>query len=172
MTTPSNKEQTGAEQTSPEQGNTRNTGPGRLLIAVYGVFALAATARAAYQIATKFHTAPLAYLLSALAAVVYIVATVSLARKGTASFRVSVVAVSLELLGVLVVGALGYRPRCVPLLGVPGGHRMVRLRQGLRFRAAAAAAARPLVAVQATAGRGLRARRFPPPAHPVFLTGR
>lgn len=139
MTTPSNKEQTGAEQTSPEPGNTRNTGPGRLLIAVYGVFALAATARAAYQIATKFHTAPLAYLLSALAAVVYIVATVSLARKGTASFRVSVVAVSLELLGVLVVGALsvfdaqafpadtvwsgfgkgyGFVPLLLPLLGL------------------------------------------------------
>jgi len=51
-----------------------------VLVAVYGLFALAATARSAVQIATKFHEAPLAYLLSAFAAVVYIVATVSLAR--------------------------------------------------------------------------------------------
>lgn len=135
MKTPSSN----AEQSDTAQGNTRNTGPGRLLIAVYGIFALAATARAGYQIATKFHTAPLAYLLSALAAVVYIVATVSLARRGTASFRVSVVAVSLELLGVLVVGALsvfdsqafpadtvwsgfgkgyGFVPLLLPLLGL------------------------------------------------------
>lgn len=84
----------------------RATGPGRLLIAVYGVFALAATARAAFQIATKFGEAPLAYLLSALAAVVYIVATVSLARPGARAFRVSVVAVTTELVGVVAVGLL------------------------------------------------------------------
>ncbi|MDP5227830.1 MULTISPECIES: hypothetical protein [Arthrobacter] len=125
--------------TRQDSQNTRNTGPGRLLIAVYGVFALATTARAGFQIATKFHTAPVAYLLSALAAVVYIVATVSLARRGTASFKVSVAAVSLELLGVLVVGALsvfdkqafpedtvwsgfgkgyGFVPLILPLLGL------------------------------------------------------
>ncbi|MFJ6001962.1 hypothetical protein [Arthrobacter sp. NPDC092385] len=84
----------------------RATGPGRLLIAVYGVFALAATARAAFQIATKFHEAPLAYLLSAVAAIVYIVATVSLARAGTRAFKVSVVAVTTELVGVVAVGLL------------------------------------------------------------------
>lgn len=86
--------------------STRANGPGRLLIAVYGLFALAATARAAYQIATKFGEAPLAYSLSAVAAIVYIVATVSLARPGRTAFRVSVIAVTVELLGVLVVGAL------------------------------------------------------------------
>ena len=51
-------------------------GFGRVLVAVYGLFALAATGRSAVQIATKFHEAPLAYLLSAFAAVIYIVATV------------------------------------------------------------------------------------------------
>lgn len=86
--------------------STRATGPGRLLIAVYGLFALAATARAAYQIATKFGEAPIAYSLSAVAAIVYIVATVSLARPGRTAFRVSVIAVTVELLGVLIVGAL------------------------------------------------------------------
>jgi hypothetical protein len=86
--------------------NTRNTGPGRLLIAVYAVFAISATARAGYQILTKFTEAPLAYALSAFAAVVYIVATVSLAKAGNTWFKVSVVAVLTELIGVLVVGAL------------------------------------------------------------------
>ena len=86
--------------------NTRNTGPGRLLIAVYGIFALSATARAGYQILTKFSEAPLAYVLSAFAALVYVVATVSLAKAGTTWFKVSVAAVLVELAGVLVVGTL------------------------------------------------------------------
>ena len=86
--------------------NTRNTGPGRLLIAVYGVFAISATARAGYQILTKFSEAPLAYLLSAFAALVYVVATVSLAKAGSTWFKVSIAAVLVELLGVLVVGTL------------------------------------------------------------------
>jgi hypothetical protein len=86
--------------------NTRNTGPGRLLIAVYAVFAISASARAGYQILTKFSEAPLAYLLSAFAALVYVVATVSLAKAGSTWFKVSVAAVLVELVGVLVVGAL------------------------------------------------------------------
>ncbi len=53
---------------SPRPARPTGRGPGRVLVAVYGLFALAATARAAVQIATKFHEAPLAYLLSALAA--------------------------------------------------------------------------------------------------------
>ncbi|WP_312182614.1 hypothetical protein [Arthrobacter sp.] len=85
----------------------RNAGPGRLIVAVYGVFALAASARAAFQIATKFDDAPLAYLLSAFAAIVYIVATVSLARSGRTAYKVSVAAVSVELAGVLAVGLFG-----------------------------------------------------------------
>jgi cytochrome bd-type quinol oxidase subunit 2 len=76
-----------------------------VLVAVYGLFALAATARSAVQIATKFHEAPLAYLLSAFAAVVYVVATVSLARGDAASRRVATVAISIELAGVITVGA-------------------------------------------------------------------
>ena len=85
----------------------RNTGAGRLLVAVYAVFALSSTARALFQIATKFDQAPLAYLLSAFAAVVYIVATVGLAKSGPGSYRVSVIAVSVEMLGVLAVGIFG-----------------------------------------------------------------
>jgi hypothetical protein len=86
--------------------DTRNTGPGRLLIAVYGVFAISATARAGYQIVTKFSDAPLAHILSAFAAVVYVVATISLAKPGRTWFNVSLMAVLVEMLGVLVVGAI------------------------------------------------------------------
>ena len=77
------------------------SGPGRVLVAVYGVFALAAGARAAVQLALQFDQAPLAYLLSALAAVVYILATVCLARDWR---QVAFVSCSVELVGVLVIG--------------------------------------------------------------------
>jgi cytochrome bd-type quinol oxidase subunit 2 len=79
-------------------------GFGRILVAVYGFFALAAASRSGVQLATRFHEAPLAYLLSAFAAIVYIVATVSLARRGASSRRLATVAISTELFGVLVVG--------------------------------------------------------------------
>ncbi|WNV75601.1 hypothetical protein [Geodermatophilus sp. DSM 44513] len=79
------------------------TGPGRVLVAVYGVFALAAGARAVVQLSTRFADAPVAYLLSALAAAVYVVATVALARGGR---RTALVAIGVELAGVLVVGTL------------------------------------------------------------------
>ena len=65
------------------------------------------TARAAFQILTKFDHAPLAYLLSAFAAVVYIVATVGLARSGPTAYKVSLAAVSVEMAGVLAVGIFG-----------------------------------------------------------------
>jgi hypothetical protein len=81
-------------------------GPGRLLVAVYAVFALAATARAGVQIVTKFDNAPLAYLLSAAAAVIYIVATIALARGGKTARRVALTACTIELLGVVTVGTI------------------------------------------------------------------
>ena len=83
-------------------------GPGRVLVAVYGVFALAAGARAVVQLSTRFAEAPVAYLLSALAAGVYLVATVALARGGR---RTALVAITVELVGVLVVGTLSLLDR-------------------------------------------------------------
>ncbi|MCC8247695.1 hypothetical protein [Saccharothrix luteola] len=82
---------------------TTRSGPGRMLIAVYGIFAVAATARSAVQLATRFEEAPLAYVLSAFAAVVYVVATAALA--GVVSRRVAYLACGVELVGVVVVGA-------------------------------------------------------------------
>ena len=83
-----------------------NSGAGRALVAVYGVFALAATARAGVQLATRYSEAPLAYLLSAAAGVIYIIATITLARGTAASRRVAIVAIVIELIGVLTVGTL------------------------------------------------------------------
>jgi hypothetical protein len=75
-----------------------------VLIAIYALFALAATARALVQIATKFGDAPVAYLLSAFAGVVYILATVTLAIGSPAARRIAVLSCSVELAGVLAVG--------------------------------------------------------------------
>ena len=90
----------------------RVTGIGRVLIVVYGFLALAATGRSAVQILTKFDEAPLAYSLSALAAVVYIVATVALVAPGRSAashaawYRIAWGTIAFELLGVIVIGVL------------------------------------------------------------------
>lgn len=81
-----------------------NLGVARLLVAVYAVFALSATARATYQLITKFDQAPIAYSLSALAAVVYILATISLAQRKLQ--KLARFTLWFELTGVIVVGAL------------------------------------------------------------------
>lgn len=83
-----------------------NRGIGRVLVAVYAIFAIAATARAAVQLATRYAEAPTAYLLSAFAALVYVVATITLALGTRASRRVALAAITIELLGVLTVGTL------------------------------------------------------------------
>src|SRR6202789_3252277 len=80
------------------------TGPGRLLVAVYGLFALSACARAGTQIATEFSRAPVAYVLSAFAGVVYIIATVTLVNGSRTARRIAVLSCSVELIGVLAVG--------------------------------------------------------------------
>lgn len=82
----------------------RTTGPGRLLVAVYAIFALAACSRAAVQLATQFDEAPLAYLLSLLSGIVYLLATLALARPGPLWRRVALGTCGFELAGVLAVG--------------------------------------------------------------------
>ena len=119
--------------------STTASGPGRLLVLVYGIFAVSAGARAVVQIATKFGEAPLAYLLSALAAAVYVLATIGLARSGPGAWRLAVAACTVELLGVLTIGTIslvqpgdfpdetvwsgygrgyGYVPLVLPVLGL------------------------------------------------------
>ncbi|MDG9706106.1 hypothetical protein [Streptomyces sp. DH37] len=79
-------------------------GPGRLLVTLYAVFAVGATSRSVYQLSTRFHEAPLAYVLSAVAAAVYVVITVALVRGGEGARRVALVCCAAELAGVLTVG--------------------------------------------------------------------
>lgn len=87
---------------------TRSTsaGPGRALVAAYGILALAAGARSTVQILTDWAAAPLAYALSAVAAVVYVVATFALGRGSVRSRPVAWTAVCTEMVGVLAVGTL------------------------------------------------------------------
>jgi hypothetical protein len=77
-----------------------------VLVAVYAVLGLSASVRGVYQLAAQFSQAPLAYLLSAFAGLVYVVATVALARATPRAWRVAVGAVLVELVGVLTVGTL------------------------------------------------------------------
>jgi len=100
-----------------------SSGPGRLLVLVYGIFALSAGARASVQIATNFGEAPVAYLLSALAAVVYLLAAVGLGRSGPRARQLALVACSVELIGVLTVGTVSLlRPDDFPDATVWSGY--------------------------------------------------
>lgn len=115
------------------------TGLGRTLIAVYAIFALAATARSLAQLATKASDAPLAYGLSAVAGLVYVAATLGLAEVGPRPRLLAWLACGFEMVGVLAVGTLtvldpelfpdatvwsefgsgyGYLPLVLPFLGL------------------------------------------------------
>ncbi|MCD0449500.1 hypothetical protein LO762_09890 [Actinocorallia sp. API 0066] len=112
------------------------SGPGRALVAVYAIFTLAAGARSGVQLATRFDEAPVAYLLSALAAAIYLLATVALWSSRRA---VAYGAIGVELAGVLAIGLFslldpaafpdatvwsgfgsgyGYIPLVLPVLGL------------------------------------------------------
>lgn len=86
----------------------RTLGVGRLLIVFYAVFAVSSTARASFQILTKFEQAPLAYSLSLVSALVYILATISLAKSGKNWEKIAFWSVIFELVGVLAVGTLSF----------------------------------------------------------------
>lgn len=107
----SERRRTPATETSLTPSSPRSelsSGWGRALVFVYGVFAVAATGRSLVQLGTDAGRAPLAYSLSLAAAVIYLVATTCLVRGGLRARRVALVAVSVELAGVLAVGALSY----------------------------------------------------------------
>ncbi len=84
---------------------TKLAAAGRVLVVFYLILAVAATGRSFYQIVRKFEEAPIAYALSAVAAVVYIAAAAALI--GGARWRgLAWVALVFEFTGVLVVGTL------------------------------------------------------------------
>jgi hypothetical protein len=100
-------------------------------VVVYAIFAIAATARSVIQLTTRFDEAPVAYLLSALAAVVYIVATIALGL-GERGTRVARAAITFELIGVLVVGTLSliessWFPRATVWSGFGIGYLLIPL---------------------------------------------
>lgn len=80
------------------------SGPGKLLVTLYGIFTVGAASRSIVQLTTHYEDAPLAYVLSAVAAVVYAFITVALVRGGEGARRAALVCCAAELLGVLTVG--------------------------------------------------------------------
>ncbi|NYD65785.1 hypothetical protein [Agromyces atrinae] len=84
----------------------RISGIGQVLIAVYAILAVGATGRSAVQVIFKFDEAPVAYSLSAVAAVVYIIATIALVARGVIWYRVAWATIVFEFVGVLTVGVL------------------------------------------------------------------
>ncbi|MEU3401197.1 hypothetical protein ACVW0K_001368 [Streptomyces filamentosus] len=93
------------ERAAADGGRTRLVkGPGMLLVWLYGVMSVGAVSRSIYQVSTEFDRAPLAYALSAVAAVVYVFITYTLVRGGEAARRAALVCCAAELAGVLIVG--------------------------------------------------------------------
>ncbi|MFF6792793.1 hypothetical protein ACFY9C_27385 [Streptomyces filamentosus] len=93
------------ERAAADSGRTRLVkGPGMLLVWLYGVMSVGAVSRSIYQVSTEFDRAPLAYALSAVAAVVYVFITYTLVRGGEAARRAALVCCAAELAGVLIVG--------------------------------------------------------------------
>ncbi|MFG3290768.1 hypothetical protein ACGF3G_18405 [Streptomyces sp. NPDC048179] len=90
--------------TAEEKPKRLTSGPGTLLVWFYGVMVVGAVSRSAYQIATEFDRAPLAYALSAVAGVVYAFITYTLVRGGETARKVAQVCCAAELAGVLIVG--------------------------------------------------------------------
>jgi len=99
MSVSQNTETPGAPAPARQSGS----GVGRVLVAVYAVLAIAATGRSVFQIIDRFHEAPVAFVLSASAGAIYVVATIAL---GARLRRLALITISIELAGVLVVGTL------------------------------------------------------------------
>lgn len=83
----------------------RTKGIGRIIVMLYAILALAASWRSGFQILTKFEAAPVAFILSAMSAIVYIVATFALGTAGRRAWKIATAAVWFELVGVIIVGA-------------------------------------------------------------------
>jgi hypothetical protein len=94
----------------------RRIGAGRVLIACYAVFVVAAGSRGTVQLATHADRAPLAYGLSLLAALVYLFGLLLLVRaERGGSPRAAALCCGVELAGVLSVGIASIiRPSAFP----------------------------------------------------------
>ena len=92
-------------RSAPQSAERSGRGFEIVLIAVYGIFALSATARSLVQVMRDFSFAPVAYSLSLLAAVTYIAVTIALIRRGRRSTLARTLCIA-ELAGVVTVGSL------------------------------------------------------------------
>jgi hypothetical protein len=84
----------------------KTSGAGRTLIVFYFIMTIAALARSVFEIVAHLDVAPLAYLLSLFSGIVYLIATIALVTPGRPAFRVAQIAITIELVGVLVIGTL------------------------------------------------------------------
>jgi len=128
---------------------TPRSGPHLVLLALYALFILASGSRAAVQIATKFSDAPVAYVLSAVAACTYVAGWFAIRRAAQGKPGFARVMLWVELGGVVVVGTLsltvrswfpdasvwsdygggyGWVPAVLPILGLVWLHRRERLK--------------------------------------------
>lgn len=126
---------------------TGRSGPHLVLLALYALFILASGSRAIVQIATKFHVAPVAYLLSAVAACTYVAGWFAIRRAAQGRPAFARVMLWVELGGVVVIGTLslvvrswfpddsvwsdygkgyGWVPAALPILGLLWLHRSPR----------------------------------------------
>jgi hypothetical protein len=96
----------------------KTSGPGRTLIVFYFIMTIAALARSLFEIVAHVGTAPFAYLLSLFAGIVYLIATIALITPGRRAYRIAMIAISIELVGVLVVGTISVaNPALFPFSG-------------------------------------------------------
>lgn len=125
----------------------RGSGPHLVLLALYALFILASGSRAIVQIATKFSHAPVAYILSAVAACTYVAGWIAIRRAAAGKPAFARVMLWVELGGVVVIGTLslvvrdwfpddsvwsdygkgyGWVPAALPILGLIWLHRSPR----------------------------------------------
>lgn len=90
-----------------EHQTKRLRGDGQVaLLAAYSILAFAAVGRSTYEVIFKFDEAPIPYIFSVLAAVVYLVACWAIWRGDAFAVRIGKIACTIELIGVLTIGTL------------------------------------------------------------------
>ena len=82
------------------------SGPHKVLLAFYALFALAAGARALVQLTTQYDEAPVAYWLSLAAAVTYALGWYAIREASAGNTGFASVMLWIELAGVVTVGTL------------------------------------------------------------------
>lgn len=132
------------------------SGPHKVLLALYALFALAAGARALVQLTTQYDEAPVAYWLSLAAAVTYALGWFAIRQASVGHTGFASVMLWVELAGVLTVGTVslvepgwfpdasvwsdygigyGFVPAALPIAGLLWLRRQKRLPVGSQSHA-------------------------------------